>query len=128
MKFPPQRGLGSTINIAIKFYGAVYKVHLGSNVGYLWIESRNQSREMRRGHRVLPKPYEGPTVWTSRGTKVKEEKEEGQNKRRRSSKEAPPTCKERCTAMTRRGQCVNPALAAKMFLPSSLPDTTQNPH
>lgn len=96
-----------------------------------------------------------------RGPKVKEEKEEGQNKRRRSSKEAPPTPKERCTAMTRRGQCVNPALPGKMFggthstvadpvslvrpartarittgqsdidmffLPSSLPDTTQNPH
>lgn len=99
------------MDIAIKFYGAVYKVHLGSNVGYLWIESRNQSREMRRD-RVLPKPYEGPTLWTSRATQVKEEKEEGQNKRRRSSKEAPPTCKERCTAMTCRGQCANPG---KMF-------------
>ena len=43
---------------------------------------------------------------------IKEEKEEGGNKRRRSSKQGPltaPTPKQRCTAMTPRGQCINPA-------------------
>ena len=48
---------------------------------------------------------------------IKEEKEEGGNKRR-SSKQGPltaPTPKQRCTAMTPRGQCINPARVGEIL-------------